>query len=90
MQKLYGCEWNDETDEVDGWEYDAYDGEVVIALTDVKTMTWTAAKQELFITKLKWERLRHEYWQYYFTEICPSWLKKFVKYGHDALKRTGR
>ncbi|XP_077408244.1 major histocompatibility complex class I-related protein 1-like isoform X2 [Vanacampus margaritifer] len=88
VQKMYGCEWNDETDEVDGWEYDAYDGEDFIALSDVKTMTWTAAKQQAFVTKLNWERLRSEYWKYYYTEICPSLLKKFVKYGRDAIMRT--
>ncbi|XP_061922693.1 class I histocompatibility antigen, F10 alpha chain-like [Entelurus aequoreus] len=88
-QWMYGCEWNDETDEVKGWNQRGYDGEDHISL-DMKTWTWTAAKQQAFPTKLKWDQdiLRLDYLKYYYTEDCPSYLKKYVKYGKEVLMRT--
>ncbi|XP_061747066.1 major histocompatibility complex class I-related gene protein-like isoform X4 [Nerophis ophidion] len=88
-QVMTGCEWNDETDEVKGWQQHSYDGEDFISL-DMKTWTWTAEKQQAFPTKLKWDQdtfLRADY-KYYFTELCPSYLKKYVEYGKKVLMRT--
>ncbi|XP_061784589.1 major histocompatibility complex class I-related gene protein-like [Nerophis lumbriciformis] len=89
VQRMSGCEWNDETDEVQGWEQISYDGEDFISL-DMKTWTWTAAKQQAFPTKLKWDQeiLNLDYQKYYFTERCPSYLKKYVEYGKKVLMRT--
>ncbi|XP_061922695.1 class I histocompatibility antigen, F10 alpha chain-like [Entelurus aequoreus] len=89
VQRMYGCEWNDETDEVKGWEQEGYDGEDFISL-DMKTWTWTAAKQQAFPTKLKWDQDTHliSNHKYYYTEECPSYLKKYVKYGKEVLMRT--
>ncbi|XP_061747318.1 major histocompatibility complex class I-related gene protein-like isoform X2 [Nerophis ophidion] len=89
LQKMTGCEWNDETDEVKGWQQHSYDGEDFISL-DMKTWTWTAAKQQAFPTKLKWDQdtLGLDYNKYYYTEECPSYLKKYVEYGKKVLMRT--
>ncbi|XP_061922709.1 class I histocompatibility antigen, F10 alpha chain-like [Entelurus aequoreus] len=89
VQWMYGCEWNDETDEVKGWDQQGYDGEDFISL-DMKTWTWTAAKQQAFLSKLKWDQdiLGLDYLKYYYTEYCPSYLKKYVKYGKEVLMRT--
>ncbi|XP_061922687.1 class I histocompatibility antigen, F10 alpha chain-like [Entelurus aequoreus] len=89
VQWMYGCEWNDETDEVKGWHQEGYDGEDFMSL-DMKTWTWTAAKQQAFPTKLKRDQdiLRLDYQKYYYTEYCPSYLKKYVKYGKEVLMRT--
>ncbi|XP_061895956.1 major histocompatibility complex class I-related gene protein-like isoform X2 [Entelurus aequoreus] len=88
-QEMVGCEWNDETDEVKGWLQYGYDGEDFISL-DMETWTWTAAKPQAFPTKLMWERNRQimDNDRFYFTEVCPSYLKKHVKNGKDALMRT--
>ncbi|XP_061534883.1 H-2 class I histocompatibility antigen, K-B alpha chain-like [Phycodurus eques] len=85
IQVMSGCEWDDETDEGDGWNHHSYDGEDFLSL-DVKTMTWIPAKQQAFITKHKWAR--NEYLNYYYTEYCPSYLKKHVTNGGDFLMRT--
>nr|XP_061784236.1 major histocompatibility complex class I-related gene protein-like isoform X1 [Nerophis lumbriciformis] len=89
VQEMSGCEWNDETDEVKGWKQISYDGEDFISL-DMKTWTFTAAKQQAFPSKLKLDQdifgLDHD--KYYFTEECPSYLKKYVEYGKKVLMRT--
>ncbi|XP_061755150.1 class I histocompatibility antigen, F10 alpha chain-like [Nerophis ophidion] len=89
LQWMSGCEWNDETDEVKGWHQQGYDGEDFISL-DMKTWTFTAAKQQAFPSKLKWDQNKHllEYKKFYYTEDCPSYLKKYVNNGKEVLMRT--
>ncbi|XP_061924764.1 major histocompatibility complex class I-related gene protein-like [Entelurus aequoreus] len=88
-QRMSGCEWNDETDEVKGWYQEGYDGEDFLSL-DMKTWTYTAAKPQAFPDKLKWDQNipRLDYDKYYYTERCPSYLKKHVKNGKKVLMRT--
>ncbi|XP_061755121.1 class I histocompatibility antigen, F10 alpha chain-like [Nerophis ophidion] len=89
LQRMYGCEWNDETDEVKGWHQEGYDGEDYISL-DMKTWTFTAAKQQAFPDKLNWDQDKHllDHQKFYYTEICPSYLKKHVNNGKEVLMRT--
>ncbi|XP_061877701.1 class I histocompatibility antigen, F10 alpha chain-like [Entelurus aequoreus] len=89
VQRMSGCEWNDETDEVTGWYQEGYDGEDYISL-DMKTWTWTAAKPQAFPDKLKWDQdiFILDYLKYYYTERCPSYLKKHVNNGKKVLMRT--
>ncbi|XP_061755457.1 class I histocompatibility antigen, F10 alpha chain-like isoform X11 [Nerophis ophidion] len=89
LQRMTGCEWNDETDEVKGWDQEGYDGEDFISL-DMKTWTFTAAKQQAFPTKLNWDQDKHllDHQKFYYTEICPSYLKKYVNNGKEVLMRT--
>lgn len=88
---MYGCEWDDETGKVNGYDQHGYDGEDFIAF-DLQTETWTAPKPESFITKQKWDndKARITRWKQYLTQICPDWLKKYVDYGRSSLLRTGR
>ncbi|KAM8884591.1 major histocompatibility complex class I-related gene protein-like isoform 5-T6 [Synchiropus picturatus] len=88
-QRMFGCEWDDETGEVRGYRQDAYDGEDFITF-DLKTLTWIAAMPQAVITKHKWdcdEGLNKQQ-QYYLTQYCPEWLKKYVNYGKSRLQRT--
>ncbi|XP_054648667.1 H-2 class I histocompatibility antigen, Q9 alpha chain-like [Dunckerocampus dactyliophorus] len=89
LQWMSGCEWDDETDEVNGWHQEGYDGEDYISL-DMKTWTYTAAKQQAFRDKLQWDhnKARLDYIKFYFTERCPSYLKKYVNNGRKVLMRT--
>uniref|UniRef100_A0A3Q1GX39 MHC class I-like antigen recognition-like domain-containing protein n=1 Tax=Acanthochromis polyacanthus TaxID=80966 RepID=A0A3Q1GX39_9TELE len=72
-QVMYGCEWDDEMNEVNGYRQYGYDGEDFISL-DLKTETWIAPNQQAFITKQKWEnnKARTAYLKNYHTQICPE------------------
>nr|ADO34864.1 MHC class Ia antigen [Dicentrarchus labrax] len=91
VQNMYGCEWDDETGEVDGNYQFGYDGEDFIAL-DLKTETWTAPVPQAFITKNKLDndRAQISYLNNYLTQECIDWLKKYVDYGRSSLLRTDR
>ncbi|XP_036067685.1 major histocompatibility complex class I-related gene protein-like [Oryzias melastigma] len=89
FQNMYGCEWDEETGEVKGYEQYSYDGEDFIAL-DLEKESWVAPKQQAVITKQKWDSNKDElvYLKNYYTQICPEWLKKYLKYGRSSLMRT--
>ncbi|XP_058474588.1 major histocompatibility complex class I-related gene protein-like isoform X1 [Solea solea] len=90
FQFMYGCDWDDETGEVNGgYNQFGYDGEDFIAL-DLKTETWIAPSSQAFITKNQWEadKAQLAYQKYYYTQYCPEWLKKFLEYGKSTLQRT--
>ncbi|XP_037120006.1 H-2 class I histocompatibility antigen, K-Q alpha chain-like [Syngnathus acus] len=89
MQVMRGCEWDDETGEVDGWQHVRYDGEDFLSF-EAKTMTWIAAHPQAFISKLKLDQIDgfNEARKNYFIEECPFELKKHVSNGRDYLTRT--
>ncbi|XP_037119976.1 H-2 class I histocompatibility antigen, K-Q alpha chain-like isoform X2 [Syngnathus acus] len=89
IQVISGCERDDETGEVDGWQHHRHDGEDVISF-EAKTMTWIAAHPQAFIPKLKFDQIDgyNEARKNYYTEECPSDLKKHVSNGRDFLTRT--
>ncbi|XP_061597376.1 major histocompatibility complex class I-related gene protein-like [Cololabis saira] len=91
LQSMYGCEWDDETGDVQGHYQDGYDGEEFLVL-DQKMESWIAPKQEAVITRLKWDHDRYlmQMQKNYFTQICPEWGKKYVNYGRSSLMRTER
>lgn len=90
VQRMYGCEWDDETNEVDGYEQFGYDGEDFI-IFDLQTETWVAPKQQAVVTKHKWDSNKAFITSVknYYTQICPEWLKKYLNYGRSSLMRTG-
>lgn len=90
-QNMYGCEWDDETEEVKGYDNYGFDGEDLIAW-ELKTEIWVAPKQEATITKNKWnsdKALLASKKQYY-GQMCPEWLKKYLDYGKNSLSRKGK
>ncbi|XP_029975918.1 class I histocompatibility antigen, F10 alpha chain-like [Salarias fasciatus] len=88
VQNMYGCEWDDETDEVNGFRQFGYDGEDFIVY-DLKTETFIAPVQQAVPTKHKWENNKAEmaYWKNYLTQECVGWLKKYVEFGRSSLMR---
>uniref|UniRef100_A0A3Q3E565 Ig-like domain-containing protein n=1 Tax=Labrus bergylta TaxID=56723 RepID=A0A3Q3E565_9LABR len=89
VQMMEGCEWDDETGDVNGYDQHGYDGEDFIVL-DTKTWTWVAAQQQAVVIKQEWDKdkARIEDLKNYLTNECPDWLKKFVNYGRSSLMRT--
>ncbi|XP_038550663.1 major histocompatibility complex class I-related gene protein-like [Micropterus salmoides] len=87
-QRMYGCEWDDETGELNGFNQYGYDGEDFIAF-DMKTLTWIAPTPQAVITKHKWDNNRALMAQKtnYLTQICPDWLKRYLAYGRSSLLR---
>ncbi|XP_029943698.1 class I histocompatibility antigen, F10 alpha chain-like [Salarias fasciatus] len=88
IERMYGCEWDDETDEVIGYDQQGFDGEDFLVL-DLKTETWIAPVQQAVPTKHKWDNDKADlaYWKYYYTQICPDYLKKYVEFGRSSLMR---
>ncbi|XP_047198323.1 BOLA class I histocompatibility antigen, alpha chain BL3-7, partial [Hippoglossus stenolepis] len=89
VQWMYGCEWDDETGEVKGYDQLGYDGEDFISL-DLETETWIAPTPKSVITKLKLdqEKARIANHKNYLLQLCPSWLKKYLDQGRSSLLRT--
>ncbi|RVE66811.1 hypothetical protein OJAV_G00111120 [Oryzias javanicus] len=89
FQQMYGCEWDDETEEVKAFRQFGYDGEDFIAL-DLKKEVYVAAKQQAVLTKYKWENDKTEmaFRKNYYTKECPEWLKKYVNSGRSSLMTT--
>ncbi|XP_077363249.1 major histocompatibility complex class I-related protein 1-like [Festucalex cinctus] len=89
FQVMGGCEWDDETAEVDGWLHHSYDGEDFISF-EAKTMRWIIANQQASITKNLWDQRDgfNHYWKNVLNEVCPNLLKKHVSNGRDFLMRT--
>ena len=91
LQRMSGCEWDDETGEVVGFQQYGYDGEDFMSL-DLTTETWTTPKPQAVITKLRWDAEIHtiKSYKYFLTTIFPEWLKMYVAFGRSFLLRTGR
>uniref|UniRef100_A0AAQ4QKX1 Ig-like domain-containing protein n=3 Tax=Gasterosteus aculeatus TaxID=69293 RepID=A0AAQ4QKX1_GASAC len=91
VQNMYGCEWDDETNEVKGYDQYGYNGEDFISF-DLQTEQWIAAKQEASIIKQKWDQNRALIAgkKNFLTHVCPEGLKKFLSYGRSSLMRTER
>ncbi|CAI5691563.1 unnamed protein product [Oreochromis niloticus] len=91
VQLFYGCEWDDEVENITGYHRYGYDGEDFIVF-DLKTETWVAPKEQAFITKLNWDRDADGNTEIknYITQECVDWLKKYVNYGRCTLMRTDR
>uniref|UniRef100_A0A667Y5W2 Ig-like domain-containing protein n=1 Tax=Myripristis murdjan TaxID=586833 RepID=A0A667Y5W2_9TELE len=89
VQRMYGCEWDDETGDTNGFYQFGYDGEDFIAF-DLRTKTWIAPTPQAVITKHKWDNDRAlvAQKQNYLSNICIDWLKKYVDYGRSTLLRT--
>uniref|UniRef100_A0A674N805 Ig-like domain-containing protein n=1 Tax=Takifugu rubripes TaxID=31033 RepID=A0A674N805_TAKRU len=88
-QRMFGCEWDDETGERNGFDQFGFDGEDFVSFK-LKEEIWVAAKREAVKTKQKWDQNEAgiEQLKSYYTQICIEWLQKYVNYGKSSLMRT--
>ncbi|XP_029975910.1 major histocompatibility complex class I-related gene protein-like isoform X10 [Salarias fasciatus] len=88
FQYMVGCEWDDETDDVNGFRQYGFDGEDFL-IYDQKTETWIAPVQQAVPSKHKLsnDKALMDFHKRYLTQECPDWLKKYVKFGRSSLMR---
>uniref|UniRef100_A0A672KEH6 Ig-like domain-containing protein n=1 Tax=Sinocyclocheilus grahami TaxID=75366 RepID=A0A672KEH6_SINGR len=79
-QRMYGCDWDDQTGASEGFNQYGYDGEDYVTL-DVKLLRYMAAVPQGIITMLKWnnDRAQLELLRQYYQHECVHWLKH-IKY----------
>ncbi|XP_051811994.1 major histocompatibility complex class I-related gene protein-like isoform X1 [Acanthochromis polyacanthus] len=87
FQVISGCELDNETGEVSGYNQFGYDGEEFMSL-DLKTLAWQYTERAVSL-KQKWDRdkARLLLSNNFFKNICPQWLKKYLDYGRRFLQR---
>uniref|UniRef100_A0A3Q2QHY0 Major histocompatibility complex class I-related gene protein-like n=1 Tax=Fundulus heteroclitus TaxID=8078 RepID=A0A3Q2QHY0_FUNHE len=89
LQRMNGCEWDDETGDIKGFNQYGFNGEDFLAV-DLNTLTWTAPKSQAVVIKLLWDedKANLEFNKNYCTNQCPNWLKNYVHHGRSFLQRT--
>uniref|UniRef100_A0AAY4CNE3 Ig-like domain-containing protein n=1 Tax=Denticeps clupeoides TaxID=299321 RepID=A0AAY4CNE3_9TELE len=86
VQKMFGCELDDETGATDGYSQFGYDGADLISL-DLRSTSYVAPVPQAAITKQKWDGATAEYTKNYLIQECIYWVKKYVQYGKISLER---
>ncbi|XP_056093761.1 major histocompatibility complex class I-related gene protein-like [Rhinichthys klamathensis goyatoka] len=84
-RRMYGCFWDDETGESQGFDRYTYDGEDFISL-DVKKLRYNTSVPQAIPTVRKWNNDRKQLavLKRYYNHECVYWLKHFL-----ALKKAG-
>ncbi|KAK9967137.1 hypothetical protein ABG768_001549 [Culter alburnus] len=88
-QRMYGCEWDDETGDSQGFDQYAYDGEDFISL-DLKELRYITSVPQAELTVMKWnnDRTQLELLKQYYEDECVYWLKKFLKLSKATLEKA--
>ncbi|KAI3358867.1 hypothetical protein L3Q82_015261 [Scortum barcoo] len=73
FQRMNGCEWDDETEDISGFNQYGYDGEDFLAF-DPKTLIWVAPKPQAVVTKHELDRDRYgtEFWKRFTTSALSA------------------
>nr|AKP95837.1 MHC class I antigen [Ctenopharyngodon idella] len=89
VQRMYGCEWDDETEETNGFDQEGYDGEDFVLL-DLKEQRYISPVPQGLPTVQKWNNNRaiFENDKQYLSTLCVEWLKKYLQYGKNSLEKT--
>ncbi|XP_041867653.1 major histocompatibility complex class I-related gene protein-like [Melanotaenia boesemani] len=89
VQRIGGCEVDNETGELTGILQYGYNGEGFIAF-DLKTLTWVALKPEAEFLKNAWDNEKHDkqFVKDLLTKTYLEWLQNYFVYGKSFLLRT--
>lgn len=90
LQRMYGCEWDNETEEVKSFDRYGYDGEDLMEFNQ-ETQRWLNSTPCASIVKHKLDnqQIRIADINHYLTNVCSKWLKQYLDYGKYFLQRTG-
>ncbi|KAF4081764.1 hypothetical protein AMELA_G00164740 [Ameiurus melas] len=92
LQWRHGCEIDEDTDGnikfLSGVDEYSYDGTEFLSF-DEKNSRWIAPVQAAEPTKRKWDDvpILNQYTKGYLEKECVDWLKKFMGYGKEELKK---
>uniref|UniRef100_A0A669EHU9 Ig-like domain-containing protein n=1 Tax=Oreochromis niloticus TaxID=8128 RepID=A0A669EHU9_ORENI len=89
VQRIGGCEHDENTGEVTGLVHFGYNGEDFLEF-NLETLTWIALKPEADIIKQEWDadRVRTKHNENFLTQICPEWLKMYVDSAKSPLQKS--
>uniref|UniRef100_A0A672Q8S0 Ig-like domain-containing protein n=1 Tax=Sinocyclocheilus grahami TaxID=75366 RepID=A0A672Q8S0_SINGR len=87
-QRMYGCDWDDETGESRGFDQHGYDGQDFIFL-DLKELRYITPVLQGIITAQKWNKNREqlELLKQYYEYECVEWLKYFLTLRKAGLEK---
>uniref|UniRef100_A0A8C1YA23 Ig-like domain-containing protein n=1 Tax=Cyprinus carpio TaxID=7962 RepID=A0A8C1YA23_CYPCA len=88
-QRMYGCEWDNETGYSRGFDQHGYDGQDFILL-DMNELRYFTPVQQGVITMYKWNnnRAQLELLRQYYQHECVNWLQHFLKLRKVDLERA--
>nr|XP_024654226.1 major histocompatibility complex class I-related gene protein [Maylandia zebra] len=91
LQRMKGCEWDDETGEINGYDQYGYDREDFLAY-GLKTLTWIAPKPHAVLTKMRFDAHEHQFEsnKNFLVYQCPDFLKEYLRYGKRFLQTASR
>ncbi|XP_019206250.1 major histocompatibility complex class I-related gene protein isoform X1 [Oreochromis niloticus] len=84
LQSMNGCEWDDETGQINAFNQYGYDGEDFLTF-DPQRLTWIALKPKAVITKLRWDGEEDQLKcnKNFYIHECPEILKKYIQCGKN-------
>lgn len=87
---MYGCGWDDQTGESQGFDQHGYDGEDFISL-DVENSRYITSVPQGFNTTARWnaDTAQVTYLRRYYRKECIDWVIYFLNYKKVDLKRRG-
>ncbi|XP_014186946.2 major histocompatibility complex class I-related gene protein [Haplochromis burtoni] len=91
LQRIGGCERDENTGELTGLVHFGYNGEDFLEF-NLETLTWIALKPEADLIRQEWDadRVRTKHNENFLTQICPEWLKTYVESAKSPLQKSGR
>lgn len=91
LQRVSGCEVDNDTGAARGFNRYGYNGEDFIVL-DLDSETWIAPQQAARLTKRRWddETATIQYIKHFYLNDCRDRIKSYMRFGGEFLNRIGR